>query len=75
MIPLIKWIKSKIKYQKEIRRQPEIEEQFISATLSDNVSFLTKLYQESSDIVFRSFSIGKNQDVEAFFCGSRRSVR
>ncbi|ALS25084.1 spore germination protein [Paenibacillus naphthalenovorans] len=67
MIPLIKWIKSKIKYQKEIRRQPEIEEQFISATLSDNVSFLTKLYQESSDIVFRSFSIGKNQDVEAFF--------
>lgn len=40
--------------------------QNVSKSLLENITYIKKLTQESSDIVFRTFYIGMNQEVEAF---------
>lgn len=70
MILMFKWMKQKVtsaltKQQTE-RNETGNQQHPVTPDLQRNVSYIKGLLQASSDIVFRSFSIGKNQEVDAF---------
>ncbi len=63
---MYKWIQRKIHFKKLMNEKTEISAHFVSSELKENVNFIESIIQESSDIIFRSFDIGINQEVKAF---------
>lgn len=66
---MFNWMKKKTKQlQLKKRDQNEtLDQQYpVTSDLQRNVSYIKGLFQANSDIVFRDFSIGKNQEVDAF---------
>jgi spore germination protein KA len=63
---MFNWIMRKIIFASKKQHIIKHTGQSVSTDLQHNVSYIQELFQESSDIVFRSFSIGKNQEVNAF---------
>lgn len=63
---MFNWIKRKIKFAQMKKTHLDIPDHPVSPKLQDNIDYLKQLFQNSSDIVFRSFSIGKRQEIDAF---------
>lgn len=60
------WIKRKVEFAISQKKQLSINEQSISQDLVDNYNFLTELFKDAPDIVFRSFTIGENDQFKGF---------
>ncbi|MEB3102562.1 spore germination protein [Ferviditalea candida] len=63
---MFNWIKRKIKFTQMKNKQLDIPDHPVSSKLQDNIDYLKQLFENSSDIVFRSFSVGKRQEIDAF---------
>lgn len=61
------WVKRRIQFAKVKNSGHEtIPIQKISTNLSENITCIKSILQDSSDVIFRTLYIGKNQEVEAF---------
>ncbi len=62
------WIKRKFIQTKKlpVETKASMDDKLISTNLEDNLNYLKQLYRESSDVIFRPFSIGENQHIDAF---------
>jgi spore germination protein KA len=67
---MFEWMKRKVAFavakQQMQGNGKEDQQHLVTSDLQRNVSYIKGLFQASSDIVFRSFSIGKNLEVNAF---------
>lgn len=64
---MYKWIKRSIQFTKLKNMDLDIPVQIVSKRISENIDYLKEVTLESSDIAFRTFYIGGDQKVEAFF--------
>lgn len=60
------WIKKKMKVAKLKSIDLDVPAQSVFTDLMQNITYIKQITQESSDIVFRSFSVGIKKEVEAF---------
>jgi len=67
---MFEWMKRKVAFAaaKQLTQENDTTNQkhLVTSDLERNVLYIKSIFQASSDIVFRSFSIGKNQEVNAF---------
>lgn len=60
-------MKSVVTKHKKAERNDTLDQQHpVSSDLQHNISYIKGLFQANSDFVFRSFSIGKNREIDAF---------
>jgi spore germination protein KA len=64
---MYKWVKRRIQFTKLKNMDLDIPVQIVSKRISENIDYMKEVTLESSDIAFRTFFVGVDQKVEAFF--------
>ncbi|MCM3706087.1 MULTISPECIES: spore germination protein [Bacillaceae] len=67
---MLRWIKRKIEYSKLDRKKDfSVSDRMVSKKLSENITYISELFEKNSDVVFRRFTIGRQQKADAFLVG------
>lgn len=61
--------KRKVQFNTEKQTHLNASKQEVSKNLDENIAYLKGMYHQSTDIVFRNFSIGGDQEVRALLLG------